>query len=127
MNSCTFAGRVGGDAEIRKTGDDQSVANFSLAVDRPKKRGEKQSPIWIKVTLWGKTADNLTEYITKGKVVSVTGAIDLNTYKTRNDEERTELVLNARDISLLGGGSSDREPGDESENRSSSKKSKAGF
>jgi single-strand DNA-binding protein len=101
MNNCTFAGRAGRDAEIRKTSEGQSVANFSLAVDRYRK---DEGPIWIKVVLWGKQADNLTQYITKGKQLAVSGSVDLRTYETSGGETRTELTLNAQNVTLLGGG-----------------------
>ena len=107
MNSCTFAGRVGSSAELRSTKSDQSVANFSLAVDRPKRNGEKQDPIWIKVTLWGKTAEVHTEYITKGTRITVSGSIDIREYETSSGENRAELTLNAQTVTLQGGGASD--------------------
>ena len=108
MNSCVFAGRVGQDATLRKTNNDQSVSSFSLAVNRFKKDA---GPIWIKVTLWGKQADSLTQYIKKGKEITVSGEIDLQSYDARDGEKRTELVLSARQLTFHG--SKEREAGDE--------------
>lgn len=104
MNSCVFVGRVGNDAELKSTSSGTSLTKFSLAVDRPKKGGEKQDPIWVRVTLWGKQAESLAQYITKGKQIAVSGEIDLRTYETSSGEERTDLTLNANRVTLLGGG-----------------------
>lgn len=101
MNNCTFAGRAGGPAELRSTGGGQSVANFSLAVDRFKKDA---GPIWIEVTIWAKLAETVSKYITKGKQLVVTGEIDLQTYETRENGTKTKLTLNAKQITLMGGG-----------------------
>jgi single-strand DNA-binding protein len=106
MNNCCFSGRAGQDAELRYTGAGQAVASFNLAVDRFNK---KDGPIWIKITLWAKQAENLAKFITTGKQLSVAGEIDLETYKNRNDEMVTKLVLNARQVTLLGGGSAPTE------------------
>jgi len=104
MNQCTFAGRSGNDAEGRYTTSGQAVANFNLAVDRPKRNGEKQQPLWVKVTLWGKTAEGVAKFITKGKQLVVSGDVDLRSYQTRDGETRTDLTLNARQVTLMGGG-----------------------
>ena len=101
MNVSTFAGRAGKAAELRKTQGGDSVANFSLAVDRFKK---DDGPLWVKVTLWGKQADGLTKYITKGKQLVVTGSVDLSSYETKDGETRTDLVLRANNVTLMGGG-----------------------
>lgn len=101
MNQCTFAGRAGSEAQIRKTNGDQSVASFSLAVDRFKKDA---GPLWVKVTLWGKTADGVARFVTKGKQLVVSGEVDLNSYQTKDGETRTEITLNAARVTLMGGG-----------------------
>jgi len=129
MNACTFAGRIGTSAELRQTSNDQAVANFSLAVDRPKRNGEKQNPIWIKVTVWGKMAEALTEYLTKGSSITVSGSIDLREYNTSDGETRTELVLNARDITLQGKGNAGEaaEPAEKKTTTKNQKRSNSPF
>jgi single-strand DNA-binding protein len=100
MITGTAVGRAGGAAQLRKTSNGQSVASFSLATDRFKKDAE---PVWVKVSIWGQQAESLAQYITKGKIVAVSGAIDLNTYSGKNGEV-TEITLNANNVRLLGGG-----------------------
>ena len=101
MNNAVFAGRAGSTAEMKKTKGGDSVTSFSLAVDRFKKA---DGPLWVKVTLWAKQAEALTQYITKGKQLVVSGSVDLQSYETKNGETRTDLVLRANNVTLMGGG-----------------------
>lgn len=109
MRNGTFAGRIGTDAETRYTNDQQAVTNFSLAVDRPKKNGEKQNPLWVKAVIWGKRGESLAQYLTKGSTVAITGAVDLERYENRDGETVTNLIVFVNEVSLLGGGSNNNE------------------
>ncbi len=119
MKTATFAGRIGQDAETRKTNGGDSVTNFSLAVDRPKKQGEKQAPIWVKAVLWGKRGETLAEYLTKGSRVVISGDIDLETYTNKQDATVTQLVCRVDQVTLLGGGQSDADESRAPENKTS--------
>jgi single-strand DNA-binding protein len=115
MKNLTIAGRIGKDAETRSTSKD-TVTNFNVAVDRFKK---DDGPLWVKVTLWGTRGEKLAQYLTKGKTVSVSGEMDLQTYQNKNGDNVTDVVLNANQVTLLGGGEQSntrtREAGDEVE------------
>jgi single-strand DNA-binding protein len=115
MKNLTIAGRIGKDAETRSTSKD-TVTNFNVAVDRFKK---DDGPLWVKVTLWGTRGEKLAQYLTKGKTVSVSGEMDLESYTNKNDEVVTQVILNANQVTLLGGGektnAKTREAGDEDE------------
>lgn len=106
MNSVNFVGRLGKDAEQRYIPSGSAVSSFNLAVDRPKKAGEKQEPLWVTVTLWGKQAETLTPFLTKGKQVAVQGEIDFRTYQDKSGTQRFNVEVQGRQITLLGGGDS---------------------
>lgn len=128
MNSCVFAGRIGTSAELRNTNDGEAVANFSLAVNKPKKNGEDQQPLWIKATIWRKQAENLTEYLTKGTPVTISGSIDLRSYETRDGETRSEITMNVNQVTFQGrGNSGDAAEPEERSSKKSSKSSKVTF
>ena len=116
MNSITIAGRLGSDAEQKFFGDGGSVVNFSVAVNRPKKSGEKQAPIWFRVALFGKIGEALLPYLTKGTTVGVAGELNIRTYEAKG-EKQVSIEINARQVSLLGGNEAretvpaEREPG----------------
>ena len=120
MNNLTIAGRIGSDAEQKFFGDGGSVVNFSVAVNRPKKGGEKQLPLWVRVALFGKLGESLLPYLTKGTTVGVSGELNVRTYEAKGATQ-VSIDLNARQVSLLGGGQAaetvpaEREAGDEDE------------
>lgn len=103
FNQATFTGNLGGDAERKQVGD-TTVCNFSLAVNQ-KRKGEEVT-LWIRCALWGKRAEagGVTDYLTKGKQVLVSGPIELEEYTLQNGEKRTSVKLDVREIQLLGGG-----------------------
>ena len=133
MKNLTIAGRIGKDAVTRNTKGGDSVTSFSVAVDRYKK---DDGPLWVNVSIWGTRGEKLEQYLTKGKSVAISGEMDLQTYENKDGDTVTQVVLNANQITLLGGGQKEeREPGDESENdeteeteeESSDDETKAGF
>jgi len=103
VNSCTFAGRVGSVKELKRTQGGEAVLNFSLAVDRAPRNGEKQKPLWVEVALWGKQAEVLQPYVVTGGIIAVTGEVDLRTFEY-NGENRTSLIVKFPRVKLLGGG-----------------------
>lgn len=101
-------GCVGADGELRQVdynGEATSVLNFRMAYKRLPRKGEEQEPLWISVSVWGKKAETLTPMITKGKYISVHGWLDLKTREQR-DGNITEIVVNAKEVTLQGGGQS---------------------
>ena len=99
LNTATFVGRAGRDAEIRYLENGKSVANFSLAVKRRKKDSD---PIWIKIEVWGKIAQIAADYVKKGSMVGVTGEVDLDSWTDKAGASRSQLKLTANDLRLLG-------------------------
>lgn len=66
-------GRVGRDVELRYTPSGMAVAAISLAYEYGRKDQQtgKKPTQWIEVTMWGKTAEALSQYLTKGKQVFI--------------------------------------------------------
>ena len=61
-------GRIGRDAELRFTAAGDAVCSVPVAVDYGRKGQDGKKPTqWYEVTLWGKQAEGLAEYLTKGK------------------------------------------------------------
>ena len=64
--------RLGRDAEIRTTGQGESVATLALAFSYGRKGSGGNRPTqWVDAALWGKRAEALAPYLTKGGLVSV--------------------------------------------------------
>lgn len=108
MNNWNIAGRVGRDAELRRTSGDTAVLNFPVAVDQ-RKNGEKQT-LWVDVAVWGKRGEALAEYITKGTVVALSGEAGA---KAGNDGKvymKLDVGMGGS-VTLLGGGQQQDKPG----------------
>jgi single-strand DNA-binding protein len=100
MQTITIAGRLGRDAELRNTQSGDAVCNFSVAVDV--RQGREKVTNWWRVSLWGKRAEALNQYLTKGASVTVMGEFSLTEY-----EGKPQLNIRANEIALLGGGQQD--------------------
>jgi single-strand DNA-binding protein len=95
----TIAGNVGKDAELRKTQGGDPVLGFSIAVDNGKdKNGNKRDSTWVNCSIWGKRAESLQSYITKGTKLVVTGRPGVNVY-----EGKGSLTLSVNDLTFMGG------------------------
>ena len=93
---------LGRDAECRTVGDN-IVANLSLAFDYYDPKAErKRSTTWIDAALWGRQAEALEQYLTKGsKVCATVDDLHLETYQGKNGEG-TKLVGKVTSIKLAG-------------------------
>lgn len=81
------------------------MAKFTLAVDRPKRPdGTAGGTDFIDVVSWGRQAENVGKFCTKGKMVLVEGRIQVRTYNDNAGTKKwaTEVVSNS--VVFLGGG-----------------------
>ena len=102
MQQLTIAGNVGRDAELRQTQSGDSVLSFSLAVDNGKdKNGNKRDSTWFDCSIWGKRADALQSYITKGSKLVVTGRPTAREY-----QGKVYLGCLVQELTFMGGGQS---------------------
>lgn len=96
MNKVVLIGRLTKDPELKFTpGNGTAVATFTLAIDRryPSKDGNKEAD-FIPVVVWGKQAESTANYMSKGKLMGVSGRIQTRTYDAKDGTKRyiTEVV-----------------------------------
>jgi single-strand DNA-binding protein len=104
MISMTVAGNVGRDAQLRRTQGGDPVLGFSVAVDMGKdKNGNKRDAVWVNCSIWGKRAESLATYITKGTKLVLTGRPGVNVY-----EGKGSLTLSVNDLTFMGGSQQQR-------------------
>ena len=99
--------RLGRDAEIRYIPSGEAVAGLSLAFTYGKKDAAtgKRPTQWVDGALWGKRAEVLAEYLTKGTLVAVTlDDVHIETYKQRDGTPGTKLAGKVTALDLAGGG-----------------------
>lgn len=105
MQNITVAGRVGRDAELRRTQSGDAVCSFTVAVDQ--RDGRAKTTNWWRCTIWGKRGESLQPYLLKGASVTVTGEFSLSEY-----EGKPQLNIRVNELALQGGrnGGERREP-----------------
>jgi single-strand DNA-binding protein len=82
LNNVVLIGRLTRDPELRYIPESQNaVATFTLAVDRPFSK-EKQAD-FIRITVFGKQAENCERYLAKGRLTAVQGRIQTGSYKNK--------------------------------------------
>ena len=104
-NKVQLIGHVGQEPEIKTFDGGKKVVNFTLAtneVDKNEKGEKVEQTEWHRVSAWGKVADIIEKYVTKGKEIAIEGKLTHRSYDDKNGEKRfiTEVVAN--DIILLG-------------------------
>lgn len=99
MNNITIAGRVGKDPETRYLNDGSAVLSFSVADDQ----GKDKPAIWWSCSLFGKRAESLAQYISKGASVTVTGPVSEREYTDKEGQQRKAMQIRVSDLALQGG------------------------
>ena len=87
MNNVNLIGRLTKDVDLRYTQTGLAVGRFSVAIDRPKKDGQDNGADFPNCVAYGKTAENLANYVHKGEMVGVTGCIRTGSY-TKKDGQK---------------------------------------
>ena len=85
-------GNLVADPELRFTASGKAVANFRVATSERKKQGDEWvdgDECFLDCSIWDKAAENLTESLTVGAKVIVTGRLRQRSYETNNGEKRT--------------------------------------
>jgi len=104
-NHVQLIGNVGQEPTITNLESGKKVARFSLATNEYYKdaKGEKQTDTnWHSVVAWGKTAEIIEKFVSKGKELGVTGKLKTRTYTTDDGNERYVTEVEANEILLLG-------------------------
>ena len=85
-------------------GNGQARANVSIAVNRSKKNGDQwvEEVNYFNVTIWGRTAENLKPYLTKGKQICVEGHLKQDRWE-KDGQKQSRVSIVADSVQLLGG------------------------
>ena len=103
MNKIILTGNITKDAELRYTANDKAYSKFCVANNEG--YGDNKKTNFFNCTLWGKSAENLDRFLTKGQKVLITGKIELGKYTDKEGIERTTVDINVDSfggVELLG-------------------------
>ncbi|MDF3067541.1 MAG: Single-stranded DNA-binding protein [Polyangiaceae bacterium] len=109
LNRVMLLGNLGADPELRVTSGGQSVLKLRLATSETyldKNRVRQERTEWHSVVVWGKRAEALGKFLTKGSRLFVEGGLRTSSYddKEGNKRYRTEIVASNIILSGSGGG-----------------------
>lgn len=107
LNSAQIIGRVGRDPEVRYLPSGEAVANFSIATSekwKDKATGEpREETEWHRISVFGRLAEIVGEYLKKGSLVFVQGKLKTRKYTDGQGVERYSTEIRAETMKMLGG------------------------
>ena len=104
LNHVVLIGRLTHDVELKYLPNGSPVANLSIAVNRNKKEGDQwiEQTSFFNVQLWGNSAENLKQYLVKGKMIAVDGELRQDRWE-KDGQTQSKVYIYSRNIQLLGG------------------------
>ena len=106
VNKVILVGRLGKDPETKYTSGGQALANFSMATDHTYKdrNGERQKRTeWQRITVWGKLAEIVQQYLRKGSLIYIEGRIETREWQDKEGQKRYTTEIVANEMRMLGG------------------------
>ena len=106
VNKAIVLGNLGQDPELRYTQTGMAVCSFSVATTeyRTDREGNKQENTeWHRITVWGKTAENCSKYLSKGSKVFVEGRMHTNSWDDKQTgQKRYSKEIVASNVQFIG-------------------------
>lgn len=104
LNKVMLMGNLTRDPELRYTPKGTAVGEIGLAVNRKVKDGDgwKDETTFVDVTIWGKVAENVSQFLKKGRGVFVEGRLQLDTWEDKDSgQKRTKLKVIGESVQFL--------------------------
>lgn len=101
MNKAILIGRLTREPELRYTQSGIAIATFTLAIDRPKQKEKEPVTDFIDVTAWRGQAENVANYLGKGRLVAVEGRIQTSNYTDKSGNKRKSVNISAETVKFL--------------------------
>lgn len=103
MNNVSLVGRLTRDPELRTISTGSATCSFSIAVNRQftNANGERETD-FINCVVWGRQAENLVKYCTKGSLIAVQGRIQTRNYDGQDGRRIYVTEVAVQNVSFLG-------------------------
>ena len=105
INNVILAGHLTRDPEIRFLANENAVANFGIAVNRKFKDKDKnlaEEVTFIDCEAWGRTAELIGQYLTKGRPIYLEGRLKLDTWQDKDGQKRTKIKVVVDNVQFIG-------------------------
>lgn len=122
-NRVILMGNLTRDPEMKYLPSGTAVTNFGIAMNErytDRQTGEqKETPVFVDVTAWGRQGEVVNEYLSKGSPVFLEGSLKFDSWEADDGTKRSKLSVTAFRIQLIGGRRDGDEGGSYSDNASS--------
>ena len=98
LNKAILMGRLTADPELRATPQGTPVCSFTMAVNRRTKPDEQQVADFLDIVTWGKTAEFVKRYFSKGQQVAVAGRIQSRLWEDKQGNKRKSVEIVAEEV-----------------------------
>ncbi len=105
FNRVILVGNLTRDVEVKYTANQTAVTDIGLAVNDRRKTATGEwvdEPTFLDVTLWGRTAEIASQYLSKGSPVLIEGRLKLDTWESEG-QKRSKLRVVGERMQMLGG------------------------
>lgn len=106
LNKVFLMGNLTRDPELRYTPAGLAVASFGIAINRAwtAKTGEQKEEVcYVDVNIFGRRAEVVGEYFSKGSPIFIEGRLQLNQWETKDGQKRSTLRVVADNFQFIGG------------------------
>lgn len=103
MNNVNLVGRLVYDPELKYINDDKALCTFRLAVSRNYRNKDGVIPTdFININIWGRRAETLCQYASKGSLIAVEGSLRIDKYTDKDGQNKTKTTIHADNFHFLG-------------------------
>ena len=106
LNKVLLMGNLTRDPEVKYTPKGTAVGDLAIAINDSYKAQDgtiKETVTYVDVEVWGRTAENCKQYLTKGRPVFVEGQLRLDQWE-QDGQKRSKMKVRALSVQFLGGG-----------------------
>ena len=104
MNSVIILGNITRDIELRQTPGGTAVADLGIAMNEKYKNASGEyveKAIFVDVVAWGRKAEVIAEYFSKGSKILITGELQFDQWENKEGEKRSKLRVKLRDFDFV--------------------------
>lgn len=101
INRIVLVGRLMRDVELRFTATGVAIANFTIAVDRPKRKDAEKETDFVPIVVFQKQAETCAQYLAKGRLAAIDGRLQLRSYDNRDGQKVRVAEVVAESVRFL--------------------------
>lgn len=101
MNTVHLIGNLTRHPELRFTDTGRAVCTIGLAVNRRRRGGEEQEPVYVDVVTWAALAETVAERLAKGARVGIVGRLEFRRWTDAEERKHSKHEVVASEVQFL--------------------------